>query len=404
MTQPPIAMISYSWKDSAAAELLHDEFALRGFSVLHDRHSFTEGSRIATNMASGVETCDVFVAYLTRHSLYLEHRFGGDRPALIGELLPALRRRRRNLRPGQVDSPIIIPLARGLGDRIEAGQTIRRATGEDFASLWVGGWLDQATGQITPLEAARIADEALRAFLTRDTPISPINLHVDTRGNTPPASRFTIDGTRLLGGHRHAGSPAGWRRFYDALQSVAANLAHHTGGGPLHVDPACHLSAALAVGRTFHQATRWSLTVASRHGDTAPAHAIEAGHVKGAFDQYSESGDLMVEMDLLGHNVGALSDQLAATVPLGGRISLVRSWNSDLTATDMSQSARYVADKIRAAHAVLRPSRIHITISAPAAFAVLLGHHLTALEADLITYELDGGAYIAALRLNAQGP
>jgi hypothetical protein len=36
----PVAMISYSWSDEDAAELLHDELAIRGFEVVHDRHSF----------------------------------------------------------------------------------------------------------------------------------------------------------------------------------------------------------------------------------------------------------------------------------------------------------------------------------------------------------------------------
>ena len=44
-------MISYSWHDTTAAELLHDELSLRGFQVVHDRYSFTEGSRIPAAMA-----------------------------------------------------------------------------------------------------------------------------------------------------------------------------------------------------------------------------------------------------------------------------------------------------------------------------------------------------------------
>src|SRR5690554_2352853 len=93
----PLAMISYSWKDASSAELLHDELALRAFRVLHDRYSFTEGSRISSNMATAVEDCDVFIAYLTPHSLYFDAKPSDPRPALVGELRPALERRRRNL-------------------------------------------------------------------------------------------------------------------------------------------------------------------------------------------------------------------------------------------------------------------------------------------------------------------
>ena len=148
MIDSPVAMISYSWNDSDAADLIHDEFALHGFSVLHDRHSFTDGSRIPANMNSGVERCDVFVAYLTRHSLYLDKQADQPRPAVVGELLPALQRRRRNLTPGTVDTPIVLPLAHGLGDRNEVAEIVREITGEDISSLWTG-WLDQTTPHIT---------------------------------------------------------------------------------------------------------------------------------------------------------------------------------------------------------------------------------------------------------------
>ena len=48
------------------------------------------------------------------------------------------------------------------------------------------------------------------------------------------------------------------------------------------------------------------------------------------------------------------------------------------------------------------PQRIHITMSAPAAFAALLGHHLTALNADILTYELDDDRYTNSLTLTGQ--
>jgi hypothetical protein len=391
-------MISYSWHDDAAAELLHDEVALRGFQVIHDRYSFTEGSRIPANMTDAVRKCDVFVAYLTPHSLYLDDAPDTSRPALHGELMPALRRRRDNLTPGRVDSPIILPLAHGLGDREEATEILQSATGEDFASLWRGEWLDQTTPHITQSEAARVADQALRALLTREPPENPLTLHVATRGSTPPAHIFTVDATRLLGLERRPGTPPDWIRFWQALRSVCGLLEPYAGDGAVHIRPACHLTAAFAVGRTFHQASRWTPTISTRHGDATPAPtSLDVGGLMGGFDQYAESGDLLIDIDLLGHDVAAMSDQTAQSLRLGGRISLRRTSRDDLTPDNIAQIARYVADQARTAHATLRPPRIHLTMSTPAAFSVLLGYHTTALQSDIITYETDGSRYTEAL-------
>lgn len=392
-------MISYAWHDASAAELLHDEFALRGFQVIHDRYSFTEGSRIPTNMADAVETCDVFVAYLTPHSLYLDRAPDSNRPALLGELLPALQRRRGNLSPGRVDTPIILPLAHDLGDRGEASKTLHDATGEDFGSLWRGEWLDQTTPHITQWEAANAADQALRALLTREPPEGPITLHIVTRGPTPPPHRFTIDGTRLLGIARRPGTPTDWSRFWAALRTLSDGLQTQAGGGTIRIHPACHLTAAFAVGRTFHQAGRWVPTISTRLGDATPASSSLGIDLTGGFDQYSESGDLLIDIDLVGHNVAAAASRLAQNIKLGGRISLRRRSADDLTADDVAQMARYVADQARAANARIRPTRIHLALSTPAAFVVLLGYHMTSLQSDIITYEDDASSYTETLTL-----
>lgn len=400
----PVAMISYSWSDATAAELLHDEFALRGFDLVHDRYSFIDGSRIPAAMATGVESCDVFVSYLTPSSLYLDQPDGQPRPALVGELLPALRRRRRNLTPGKPDTPIIIALAHGLGDRNAANETIRHETGENLGSLW-GIWLDQTTSHITQPEAADVADRVFKALLERDPPNAPIDLAVATRGTTPPSRRFTVDGTRLLGGQRRPGSPTNWDRFYAAIQSVEQRLGPVATDGLIRIDLVCHLTAAYAVGRLFHQASRWSPVFVTRHGDTTPATESAATDLQGGFDQHTESGDLLIDIDLIGHNVAALADELATRLPpLGGRISLTRATTTDITPTEIGQLARFAAETIRGAHATVRPQRIHLTISAPAAYAALLGHHMTALQAEVVTYELDGSSYTPTLSIHTTTP
>ncbi len=396
--ESPVAMVSYASIDGAAAELIHDELALRGFRVIQDRYSFSDGSRIPTNMTSAVDTCDVFVAYLTPSSLYLDRAGEQPRPALVGELRPALRRRRENLKPGVVDTPVILLLAHGLGDRSTAAETIRRHTGEDVASLWTIS-LDQTTPHITQQEAALVAENARKALTDRQPPAVPIDLFVATRGTTPPPRSLSVDGTRLLGGDRNMVGTASWTRLLDALNGVAAVLAATITDHRVTIDLRCHLSAAFATGRVFHQATRWLPTFSTRHGPIGPADDDLESRLQGEFDHYNEYGDLIVDIDLLGHNVADLTSQLAASLPpVGGRVSLVRrDSGSDLLPAEVAGSARRAANLIRKAHAVLRPSKIHLTQAAPAAFAALLGHQLTALDADVTCYELDGAQYTAAL-------
>lgn len=319
----PIAMISYSWKDSVAAERLHDEFAMRGFRVVHDKYSFTDGSRVPSNMAEAVQACDVFVLYLTRASLYLDGA-PVERPALKGEFLPAMQRRRRNLGTGK-DYPIVRPLAHGLGDRAESAEVVHSITGEHIGSLWGPTWLDQSSTEISQEEAASVAEGALRAVLTRDQQNGPLTVAVATRGNAPAGVGFTLDATRLLGGERRAGEPADWVRFFSALGSIVRGLELVGPPRTIRLDPRCHLSAAVATGRCFHQASGWSVVVPTRHGDVQPASVGDASLIAGGFDPLGESGDLVVDIDLLGHNVGALTTSLMTGLPgVAGRLSLSR--------------------------------------------------------------------------------
>ncbi len=404
MASPPTTMISYSWCDAPAAELLHDEFALRGFQLIHDRYTFTEGSRVPTSMADAVETCDAFVAYLTPHSLYLDRPAHQPRPALAGELMPALRRRRRNLNPGALDTPIVIALAHGLGGRHEAAETIRLHTGENVGSLWTT-WLDQSTPGITQPEAALVADRAFDALHCGESTRTVTELHIATRGTTPPARYLTLDATRLLGGNRQAGQPSDWQRLLAALQSVLATLDSLNRNPGIRVDLGCHISAALATGRLLHQATRWLPTFATRHGDINPATSDADHRLRGDFDQHKESGDIVVDIDLLGHDVAAKTDELASRLPqLGGRISLTRSDHTDLTPEEIASLARWAATVIRSAQATVHPSTIHFAQAVPAAFAALLGHHLTALSGNLTSYELNDGSYTPVLTIPPTTP
>ena len=398
----PVAMISYSWKDDAAAELLHDELTLRCFHVIHDRHTFADGSRVPTNMERGVADCDVFVAYLTPHSLYLDAPPDAARPALEQELIPALQRRRASLGSGE-ERPIVIPLSHGLGDRTAASDKIRKLTGEHVNSLW-SYWLDQDEARITQPEAAEVASRCLHAFLSAQPLIPPVNLNVATRGSSPMFDRLTIDGTRLFGEERKPGFPEAWTRFVAALSSVERQLKSVYGGGKIRVNLACHLSAAIATGRHFHQASGWSPEFATRHGFATPSPGKETAELMGALDRYGASGDLIVDIDLIGHDVADRASELARYLDAGGRLSLYRTGHADLSPQEISQLARCVAERIRDGHAKLRPAVIHVALSAPAAFAGLLGHHLSALQADIVSYELGSEGYVETVRVPCTAP
>lgn len=399
----PIAMISYSSKDRDAADVIQDELALRGFDVIRDQNSFTDGSRNANNMKTGVETCEVFVAYLTRHSLYLDEPENHPRPALESELRPALQRRRRNLSNLGARKPIIIPVAHGLGDRDKAGEIIRRQTGEQIDSLWRSEWLDQSTAHITPPEAARLTDQALRAFLEQEPPKPPMKIFIATRSTSPPPCRFTINGTRLLGGNRRPGDPDSWSRLYAGLCSLVQRLQSHC-AGDVSVELACHLSAAFAVGRTLHQASRWSPCFSTNGDMVTPTTENECSNLQGDLDRYARAGDLLVDLNLLDHDVATPSDRLAVPLNLGGRISLTRSSTHHMSPFEIAVAARFSAIKVRSAHASIRPNKIHFTMAAPASFAALLGYHLTSLEADIVTYEFDNHEYHPALVIPSDSP
>ena len=362
-----------------------------------------DGSRNADNMTTGVRTCDVFVAYLTRHSLYLDEPEDHPRPALESELRPAFQRRRCNLENPGITRPIIIPVAHGLGNRDAASEIIRIQTGEHIDSLWRSEWLDQNTAHITQPEAARLADQALRSFIEQEPPTPPIMIFIATRSTSPPPRRFTIDGTRLLGGNRQPGGPPSWSRLHAGICSLVQRLQSHS-AGDVSVELACHLSAAFAVGRTLHQASRWSPRFSTDGDIVTPTTENECSNLRGNFDRYARSGDLLVDVNLLEHDVATPSDRLAVSLNLGGRISLARSSTHHMSPIEIAVAARSTAIKIRSAHASLMPNKIHLTMAAPASFAALLGHHLTSLEADMVTYEFANNEYHEALVIPSVSP
>lgn len=413
--KPLIAMISYQSDDFGASELLHEELALRGLSVVHDRCTFPTGTRIAHEMAEAVQRCDAFVAYLTPSSLYLSKPPGSPRPAVDGEFKPAMDRRARATAAASADPavrPVIVPLMHGLGDpRTEGPEAVRKATGKDVATLWVPV-LDQTTSGITNAEAAVIGRHVLNALLqpggdADSEELTAIEMAITTRGEGQPSSFLSIDGTNLLGGEgSRPGSTEDWHRFLVALRDLQAVLAAWTTERTLRLRVKAHLSVALTVGRVFNQAAGWRPIIQGRFGDVAPSTAESHPQLQTALESYSMPGDLFVELDLLGVGVSDLASSVAAdlTNPLSGRLCVWRDGDADLSSEDVAAMASGTAAQIRKAAFALRPERIHIFCAAPVEYGVLVGRQLTSLHADLCFYERDGARYVPSLVIERTVP
>jgi hypothetical protein len=392
----PVAFLSYSWADSNAASLLHDELALRGFDVVQDQTSFHVGDRLGTTMADVVAHCDVYVGCLSRASLYLDDDPPrAERPVVDSELVPILARRRSSL--GTVQEPVIVAVPLGLGGRSAASQTVLEVTGERIGSLWTPTWPSSASPELNHQEAAAIAHHAYAAYLSRWRP-GLTRIAVATRGTRPPQSHLTIDATRITGGpDRRPGSESDWNRIRTALESITSLHRPASGRTPIEVELNAHLSGGLLIGRAFHQSSPWLPSFVTRHGSATPVTTDGTVAFSGQLDPYSAKGDLLVDIDLLGHNVATMATELAKTLSLGGRLSLTYKLAADLGSDNLATLAREAANQIRSAHATLRPRTIHICAAAPVAFIALLGHHLTALHSDLAMYEDHDHQYLPSL-------
>jgi len=403
-------MISYQWADAETTELLHEELALRGLVVSHDRCTFPTGSRIGSNMDEAVANCDAFVAYLTPNSLYEGAPPGSPRPAIDAEFKPAMDRLARSQAKEGRRRPVIIPLTHGLGDpRSEAPERVRKATGKDISSLWTPVTLDQATTSITEPEAATVGRSLLSALLgpgdDEAGTTNPIEVLVSTRGEGQPPAFLSVDGTNLLGGQdNRPGEPSAWARYLSGLRDLQSALARWTDRRQLEMSIRAHLSAAIAFGRVFNQAAGWRPAITGRHGTTRASDVVGHGQLQTSLDKGGRAGDLSVEIDLLDVGVSDLAAGILMNLadPVTNRLCVWRQGlRSDLLPDDISAMASSAALAIRDAVFEIRPARVHLFCASPVEFAVLLGHRLTSLHTELHLYERDGGNYVPSLVVDA---
>jgi hypothetical protein len=345
-------------------------------------------------MAGVVARCDGYVVYFTPSSLY--EGKDGPRPVIDEEFLPIIDRL------GSSSPPVVAALVHGLGEpRAEATERVRLATGRDIGSLWMPITLAQGTDHITQPEAASIAAAVVRAVVaSRAERLEPLVLSVVTRGSGQVPAVLTIDATSALGGDTpRPGDPAEWERFHAGVADLERVLAATVSSRDLRLLARTHLSGAFAVGRAFHQAAGWTLTVAGRHGDTSFADARPPEDVDVRVDLGALYGDVTIEADLLGVNVSALAASALAAAPASApnRIQVRRTASNELMPEAVAGAAAVAAERIRAVVHDRRPRLAHFFCAAPVEFAVLLGHRLTSLHTPVQLYERDGDRYVPSL-------
>lgn len=404
--RPMSAMISYQSLDRAAAELLHEELALRGFVVVHDQCTFTSGSRLATEMRLGVETCDAFVAYLTPESLYLDAQPGTPRPALDDEFRPAMDRRREPRPPGQGPHPVVLPVPKRLGTRSEADDTVFSQTGESIGALWMKS-VRTNDPKLSQAEAAAIARETLQATLqpNQRRVEEPVPLIFVTRGNSQPPRFLTLDGTSLVGGTRQAGNQQDWDRILEGLRDLEETLAR-TNLRDLDLVAKAHISGAIAVGRVFHQSAGWRLSVAGRYDSVRPSPMEAPDILDVGIDPQGRGNDLSCEISLVGQPVFAMAREAIREfqINLSERLQITPRTRGEIDSQTASHMAGQAAWALRDRVAEVRPPRTHIFCASPVEVAVLLGHRLTGLGTDLLLYEPEGNSYQLALVLPKELP
>ena len=296
-----------------------------------------------------------------------------------------------------IDDPkrlIIVPVSYGLGNRDKVAGLVRQETGEDISGLWTCSPLEDMDA-LPQKEASYICNKVLRAYMAQRQIGEPVSMAVVTRGAARLHDGFVINGVRLLGGDRRKrGGEEDWKRFLTALESVVRGLEKRGAKGNVQVRLNCHLSAAFAIGRILHQASGWHPSFRSSLDELLPAGRGDRNGLSGDMERSGETGALVVVVDLLGHKASRDANRLIADMSrLGGRGSWTSGQTEELNPFKMAKWARWISGRIRDGHADTRPGEIHVFLSTPATFAAALGHHMTAMEADIVLYEHGDNGY-----------
>lgn len=168
------------------------------------------------------------------------------------------------------------------------------------------------------------------------------------------------------------------------------------------IEPACHLSAALATGFAFRRA--WRICVEDQHGQPCTS-AADRTHPELEVIPESEavrSGSLAVDVNLLPREVeSSVEATIRAGEPPRRRLTIRRrELSRDLIPADIGPMAAMAADAIKNARAGC--DRVDLFLAGPATFAVLLGSELNAVGCPIRLHEHDRNRYVPILDLEAQ--
>jgi hypothetical protein len=395
MTSP--LFFSYAWVDRHEVELLELMLRLRGVPVFRDRREGRWGERLEPRFL------DEILAHCCGYALYAtEDAVTSD--AITKVELPAMHRQRiadRKFFTGAV--------FRGFGASA-GGDAIHTAAGVDL-SRTLGTPIDSKL----PLEPqlAATSTQILRSYLTSQWRDGPAIARVETRDDIPNAegALLHLNWSPPLDHDVDVYDEACWDgQLLPALRDLRAELewalAAESGREQvLHVAGAAHLSAALALGFEFRDATHWNLVLDSRGASWTTAREepdpcgweiiVDAGR--------PTASDLVVCVHVAQDVSDAVREHRRFAGLARAEMHVRRAAGDGRTSLAPAQGNRLaaaIADAIRRTSKTHGTRETHLFLSCPWPFAALLGWHL-ASSGVIVAYEAtaDRAAYRPSCRL-----
>jgi len=248
--------LSYSWDEPwlTEADALDRELRLRGVPVWRDRRGMVFGHYNEESARKAIrELCSGFALYYTDPVL--------ESPFIAEIELPEMDTRRRRGPPPPFFAGAIFrrdleitAAARELRERtgVALGEALgRRVSSEDFAA-----------------DMREAANAVLRAYLRARPPDAAVTLRLETRGDIPfedPALLQACWCPPLENDVDEYGREVWADELLPALTDVQTVLEEVGAPRVLGVGGGVHLSAAIALGYTFREPTRWRLEFTHPH-------------------------------------------------------------------------------------------------------------------------------------------
>lgn len=387
--EPLRAFASYSWKAPADIESIARlviELRLRGFVTFRDAEAMPPAGGIEAVIRAELARSTVFVPYLTPDSLESD-------PVVDLEFHTAAELRRLQ------GSPVVLPVARNLGtDRNKLTTATWARLQHDFSAQW-NTFPGPGDGPLDLADAAAHANNALRASFAEGA--GPADgcweLGLATRGERPPPTQLTVDATGLVGGpDARAGSLEDWERIFAGLCDLKRALTAHGRRRRILLRPACHLSAALAVGWVFRRAAGWRLEVAHedvecRSSDTLEHPGLVVTRDYGAFS--ARGGRLVVCIDLVPRGIRDSVIRAQAAAPRAVLSISAADGSLRIPVDELGAMAGAAAAAIKDLRGETHAEEVALYLASPAPFAALLGAEFGALGCPLLLHEHDNATY-----------